>query len=110
MCRHTLETIRRPLPIREVTATRGKHVRAEPISALYSLGKISHVGTFPEIETQLTQFTASGYQGYTSPDRAEALIWAFSDLFPKLTSRSKEREQKPFNPFWQPRGDRGWMR
>ena len=46
MVRHTLESIRPGIPIVEVRATRGKHIRAEPISSLYSLGRISHVGTF----------------------------------------------------------------
>ena len=53
MCRNTLKSVRPELRIIEVRATRGKHVRAEPISALYSLGKISHVGTFPKLEDQM---------------------------------------------------------
>lgn len=88
MVRHTLNSVRKGLPIIEVRATRGKHVRAEPISALYTLGRISHVGTFPELEDQLCQFTAHGYEGDDSPDRAEAMIWCFTELFPELT-RSK---------------------
>jgi phage terminase large subunit-like protein len=85
MVRHTLNSVRKGLPIIEVRATRGKHVRAEPISALYTLGRISHVGTFPELEDQLCQFTAHGYEGDDSPDRAEAMIWCFTELFPELT-------------------------
>jgi phage terminase large subunit-like protein len=53
MCRHTIETVRRGIRIIEVHATRGKHVRAEPISALYTLGRISHIGTFEDLENQL---------------------------------------------------------
>ncbi|MCK5444188.1 MAG: DNA-packaging protein, partial [Rhodospirillaceae bacterium] len=94
MCRFTLETIRKGVRIIEVHATRGKHVRAEPISALYSLGSISHVGTYPELEDQLCKFTASGYEGEDSPDRAESMIWGFTELFPKLTT--EKSEPQPF--------------
>ena len=68
MVRHTLQTVRPNLPIIEVRATRGKHVRAEPIAALYSLGRISHVGTFPELEDQMCLMTAAGFEGEGSPD------------------------------------------
>ena len=46
------------LPIIPVRATRGKHVRAEPIAALYTMGRISHVGSFPELEDQMCLMTA----------------------------------------------------
>ncbi len=85
MVKHTLQTIRDTLPIIEVRATRGKHVRAEPISAMYHTGRISHVGSFPEMEDQLCNFTAFGYEGEDSPDRAEAMIWCMTELFPDLT-------------------------
>ena len=72
----------------EVRASRGKIIRAEPIGALYEQGKIHHVGYFPEIEEQLTAMTTNGYQGVKSPDRADATIWAFTELFPKMTKRT----------------------
>lgn len=83
MCRHTLQTVRHAINIQEVRATRGKHVRAEPISALYQQGRVHHVGSFPELETQMTQMTSSGYLGNTSPDRLDALIWALTSLHPE---------------------------
>jgi hypothetical protein len=104
MCRHTLQTIRKSLPIIEVHATRGKHVRAEPISALYPVGRVSHVGSFPELEDQLCLFTSSGWEGDDdkSPDRAEAMIWGFTELFPAMTSgRYKPRVDIPYT---QPQG------
>jgi predicted phage terminase large subunit-like protein len=65
---------------KEVTASRGKVVRAEPIAALYEQGKVSHVGSFPDLEDQLGNMTAAGYVGEASPDRADALVWALTEL------------------------------
>ena len=87
MVADTIRSIRPGLRVIQVRATRGKHVRAEPIAALYSLGKISHVGAFPKLEAQLCLFTASGYDGQDSPDRADALIHGFTELFPKMVRR-----------------------
>ena len=84
MCKHTLRSVRPSLPVREVRATRGKHVRAEPISALYSLGRVSHCGTFTALEDQMCRMTAGGYEGEGSPDRVDALVWAMTDLFPTI--------------------------
>lgn len=85
MCRETLKSVRRDIRIVEVRATRGKHVRAEPISALYALGRVSHVGTFPKLEDQMCRMTAGGYEGDGSPDRVDALVWAMTELFPRMT-------------------------
>lgn len=63
---------------RSVRATRGKILRAEPISALYERGKVHHVGEFPELEDQMCGFTGS--DGEKSPDRLDALVWALTDL------------------------------
>ncbi len=68
------------LSYKEVTASRGKVARAEPIAALYEQGKVHHVGEFSDLEDQLCNFTASGYVGEGSPDRADALVWALSEL------------------------------
>jgi predicted phage terminase large subunit-like protein len=78
---------------REVHASRGKVIRAEPISVLYERGKVHHVGEiFPELEDQMCNFTTQGFMGDRSPDRADALIWALSELFPGMT---KKMERKP---------------
>jgi phage terminase large subunit-like protein len=84
MCAQTLRTVRPSVRIIEVVATRGKHVRAEPIAALYSLDRISHVGTFAKLEDQMCQMTAGGYEGEGSPDRVDALVWGFTELFPSI--------------------------
>ena len=86
MVRFTIQTaaanlgIRQP-PFKFVTATRGKTVRAEPIAALYEQGKVRHVGYSRELEDELLGFGTNGYTGDKSPNRADALIWALTELF-----------------------------
>ena len=80
----------------DVTASRGKVVRAEPISALYEQGKIHHIGYFPDIEDQLCGMSVSGYTGLRSPDRADALIWGFTDLFPQITRKQHSGKKIKF--------------
>jgi len=91
MVKHTLNSARPGVSVREVRATRGKHVRAEPISSLYSFGKISHVGTFPELEDQMCKMTAAGYEGEGSPDRCDAMVWGFTELFPSMTKKTTKK-------------------
>lgn len=80
-----------PIVFREVTATRGKIIRAEPIAALWSQGKISLVGRFEEMEYQLCSMTTGGYIGDRSPDRADAMIWGLTAVFPAITRESRRR-------------------
>jgi phage terminase large subunit-like protein len=68
------------VPVVEVTASRGKSVRAEPASNLYAQGKVKHVGQFVDLEDQLLNFSTAGYIGDGSPDRADAMVWAIFDL------------------------------
>ena len=75
-------------PYKEVTASRGKIVRAEPVAALYEQNKISHAGTFPAMEDQQCNFSSSGYLGDKSPDRADAMVWALTELM--LTDKNIE--------------------
>ncbi|WEK42969.1 MAG: phage terminase large subunit [Candidatus Sphingomonas colombiensis] len=70
----------RNVSYKEVIATRGKVVRAEPVAALYEQGRVSHVGSFGDLEDQMCNFTAGGYVGEGSPDRADALVWALTEL------------------------------
>jgi phage terminase large subunit-like protein len=90
MVAHTLRTIDPNANIIEVRASRGKHVRAEPIAALYEQGRAAHVGAFPELESQMTQMTTAGYEGDGSPDRVDALVWALTELFPDMTERKPD--------------------
>lgn len=59
-----------------VHASRGKATRAEPISALYEKGLVHHVGLFPALEEELTSWVP----GASSPNRLDALVWAFTEL------------------------------
>ncbi|MCH4152236.1 MAG: terminase family protein [Sphingobium sp.] len=70
------------LPVRIVHASRGKVARAEPVAALYERGRVRHVGAFPDLEDQLCGLMIGGeYQGPgRSPDRADALVWAITEL------------------------------
>jgi phage terminase large subunit-like protein len=76
---------------KKVTASRGKHVRAEPFSALYEQGKVRHVGLMSKLEDELCGMTTTGYTGTGSPNRADAWIWVLAELFPGVVS------QKPSN-------------
>lgn len=67
------------VPLKAVHATRGKYVRAEPVSQLYEQGRIHHVGFFAELEDQLCEYTPDGSMEY-SPDRMDALVWGFTEL------------------------------
>lgn len=92
MVQQTINVARPRTPFKAVTASRGKHVRAEPFSALYEAGKVRHVGMFAELEEELTAFSTSGYTGGSSPNRADALIWALAALFPALTAPAKKEQ------------------
>ena len=85
MVRHVIQTVprngRMKVVFKLVTATRGKHIRAEPFSALYEQGRVVHVGHFPELEAEQCDFNTTGYTGSKSPNRADALFWALAELF-----------------------------
>lgn len=82
MVRATLMAADCALPVKLVHATIGKAARAEPVATLYEAGKVHHAGTFPALEDELCGLqTAGGYQGPgRSPDRADALVWALTEL------------------------------
>jgi len=70
------------LPVRLVHATRGKAARAEPIALRFETGRAKLAGRFAELEEELCGITYAGYQGPgRSPDRADAMVWAMTELF-----------------------------
>ena len=96
MVEATLRVVDDNVAYTAVHATRGKVVRAEPVAALYEQGRIRHIGAFTALEDQMCEFTPDldrskpkrdptdpsslGKGGRTSPDRADALVWAFTEL------------------------------
>jgi phage terminase large subunit-like protein len=82
MVEATLRSADTGLPVKMVSASRGKAARAEPIAALFESGKAWFAGTFPELEDELAGLAGGGgYQGPgRSPDRADAMVWALTEL------------------------------
>ena len=70
------------LPVKLVRASRGKVARAEPVATLYERGRVRHCGRFAGLEDEMCGLVAGGgYHGPgRSPDRADALVWALSEL------------------------------
>ena len=70
------------LPVTLVHADEGKAARAEPVAVLFESGKAKLAGRFPELEAELAGLTyGRGYQGPgRSPDRADAMVWALTEL------------------------------
>lgn len=76
MVEHTIRMVDAGAAVRQVRASRGKAVRAEPIAALYEQGRMHHLGVFADLEEQLCGWTP----GEKSPDRCDALVWAATEL------------------------------
>jgi predicted phage terminase large subunit-like protein len=92
MVKTVLQAERGGLPVREVRASKGKTTRAEPVAALYEQGRVSHAGAFPALEDQMVLFTPFGIEGDGAADRVDALVWALSDLFPRIVKAKNSFE------------------
>lgn len=68
------------VPVIAVRASRGKWLRAEPVSALYEQGRVKHAGVFPALEDEMCDFGLDGLSAGRSPDRLDALVWAVTAL------------------------------
>lgn len=81
----------RSVPVKLVHASRGKVVRAEPISALYEQHRVHHVGMFNELEDQMCTFSVDNIRNSStgSPDRVDALVWGLTELFAKISGRRR---------------------
>ena len=93
-----IRTVGPNVSYKAVHASRGKHIRAEPIAALYEQGKVHHVGTFPLLEDQMCEWVP----GEKSPDRMDALVWAITELLgayqppSRLVIRQQSAYQNPY--------------
>lgn len=108
MCKHVIDSVRPGVPVVLVHSARGKHVRAEPISALYALGRVHHVNHLPQLEAQMLQVTAGGYEDEGSCDRVDALVQALTEVFPEVKGSSRDHQMRqavaemdwdPLNPI-----------
>lgn len=79
MVASVIRTADRNVSFKEVTASRGKTARAEPVAALYEQGRVSHVRGLADLEDQLTLMTMAGYAGEGSPDRVDAMVWGLTE-------------------------------
>lgn len=104
MVKSTIKAYDDSVPVTKITATRGKVVRAEPISVLTSEGKVRFAGNFPELEDQCCAMTTNGYIGDKSPDRLDAMVWGVSYLFPGAEADDDDEEDEPHY-----RRAGGWM-
>ena len=95
--------------VRHVIQTaRPKTVRAEPLSALVEQGKIRHVGMYPDLEEELAGFTTTGYRGDGSPNRADAWVWAFTELFGGMV-KPRDDDKPRVSRHRAPVGAGSWM-
>jgi len=92
MVEFVVKTANPNISYKSVHASRGKMIRAEPISALHETGKIRFVGDFPDLEDELLSSTTTGYTGPKSPNRLDAFVFAMTELFPGMTVEKKEDE------------------
>ena len=82
MATSVLKTADPALPVRPVHACYGKGDRAEPVAMLFETGQARFAGTFPELEDELcAMIRGGGWAGPgRSPDRADAMVWAMTEL------------------------------
>lgn len=78
MVERMIHNIDPQIRVKQVRATRGKYVRAEPVSMLYEQGRVRHCGVFKHLEDQMTQW--SPVHDKDSPDRLDALVWLLTEL------------------------------
>lgn len=121
MVESTIKAVDRSVSVKLVHASRGKVVRAEPISALYEQGRVHHVGRFDQLEDQMCLFSVDNIRSISngSPDRVDALVWGLTEIFDKLTGRRIITKDPELNsgrnienyivPDWAANNPNGWM-
>jgi phage terminase large subunit-like protein len=89
MVRAVLAQADPPCRVKLVRASIGKRARAEPVAALYEQGRVLHCGAFAALEEELMALGSGDLEH--SPDRADALVWAMSELMLGQTHRPRLR-------------------
>jgi phage terminase large subunit-like protein len=103
MVRAVLREVDPSVPLKEVHATRGKYLRAEPVAALYEQGKVKHVRGLPALEDEMCDFGADGLSSGRSPDRLDAMVWALTELSkPRAEPRIRSLGSDPLVPLFRP--------
>ena len=114
MVPHTIQMVDTGVPVEVVTATRGKLIRAEPLSTAYRRGLIHHVGVFAVLENQMCEWTPDasvrGKGVAKSPDRLDALVYAARGLGMLGGSSGWEKLYSPAAPqaIGKAKSSRGW--
>lgn len=88
LIKQVIATVDPNVPVRKISATRGKYLRAEPVAALWEQGRVHLVGVFPVLEEEMATWTPADLK---SPDRLDALVHAVTFL--------NERVTKPVQTF-----------
>jgi phage terminase large subunit-like protein len=96
MVENTIRTVKgaQNISYKSVRATRGKAVRAEPVTALYEKGRVFHVGKFDGLEDEMCSWVPG--ESDWSPGRIDGLVWAITDLILGPENKLKQEE----NPFY----------
>ena len=114
----TFKSIDAGVPVKKVHATRGKYLRAEPVSALYAEGRVAHVGEFPswrarcatspptasptaKAPTASTRSSGPSPICSSTPSRTPASAGAFAS--PAMVSSVGEGLPQPSSPALLPR-------
>jgi len=102
MVESVLRAANAALPVKLVHASRGKVARAEPVAALYAAGRVRHCSAHPRLEDQMCGLmtggeyvrpnTGAGAKAASSPDRADALVWALTELMLGRSARPSVRQ------------------
>ncbi len=92
MVASVIKAVDRNVPIKLVHASRGKVIRAEPISSLYEQNRVHHVGRHDLLEDQMCIFSIDNVRNSStgSPDRVDALVWGLTEIFDKITGRARK--------------------
>jgi phage terminase large subunit-like protein len=95
MVKAVIRTADASVPYKEVTASRGKVQRAEPVAALFEQGRVSIVGSLPELEDEMVLMTSHGFEGEGSPNRVDAAVWALTEVMLSHQPQQREASAKP---------------
>jgi phage terminase large subunit-like protein len=100
MVSSVIKAVDRSVNVKLVHASRGKHIRAEPISALYEQGRVAHVGRHDKLEDQMCFFSIDNLRDANtgSPDRVDALVWGLTELFDKIAGRGRRASRPGIDP------------